>query len=415
MTTRTINVSLAEQTPRVRTLVFTPVLSSVDGDVLLAVPFKFNTNAEGDATIALPVKASGSIRYDYKIPKEGTRQYSTGTFYLSAGAAIDLDDLINAGGTASDTLIEYVDTAITNAITNVFPTRTEGGVLYADGSAAITQDNAHFFYEDSTNTLKLGESGYNVSTAGWNAASPSFLQIGNNITPYAHGSGPGVYGIKCDMYSSQSSGSFKQTSGIRVRANNAASGGSYITTSVESFVTNSGASANAVAGTLLQAVEGIAQITNPISGNLAGAVGGDFYSQLSSGGSPGAAANLWGVRSTVSSYNAWTLTNAYGFKVTLELSNGPTTNAYGIALTGWSGSAVDNSYGIYMDTSIDRGTSLKYAIYSSALSPSLLSGPLQLVNMTAPGASITGGILYVESGALKYRGSNGTITTLGAA
>jgi hypothetical protein len=37
-------------------------------------------------------------------------------------------------------------------------------------------------------------------------------------------------------------------------------------------------------------------------------------------------------------------------------------------------------------------------------------------NGTAPSANLTGGgILYVESGALKYRGSSGTITTLGAA
>jgi hypothetical protein len=34
---------------------------------------------------------------------------------------------------------------------------------------------------------------------------------------------------------------------------------------------------------------------------------------------------------------------------------------------------------------------------------------------TAPTANITGGRLYVEAGALKYRGSGGTVTTLGAA
>jgi hypothetical protein len=41
---------------------------------------------------------------------------------------------------------------------------------------------------------------------------------------------------------------------------------------------------------------------------------------------------------------------------------------------------------------------------------------LLMQNGTAPSANLTGGgILYVESGALKYRGSSGTITTLGAA
>jgi hypothetical protein len=41
---------------------------------------------------------------------------------------------------------------------------------------------------------------------------------------------------------------------------------------------------------------------------------------------------------------------------------------------------------------------------------------LAIYNSTAPGSNATsGGYLYVESGALKYRGSSGTITTLGAA
>jgi len=43
-------------------------------------------------------------------------------------------------------------------------------------------------------------------------------------------------------------------------------------------------------------------------------------------------------------------------------------------------------------------------------------GYFGLLNATAPAANLTGGgYLYVESGALKYRGSSGTITTLGAA
>jgi hypothetical protein len=41
---------------------------------------------------------------------------------------------------------------------------------------------------------------------------------------------------------------------------------------------------------------------------------------------------------------------------------------------------------------------------------------IHISNGTAPTANLTGGgVLYVESGALKYRGSSGTITTLGAA
>ena len=41
---------------------------------------------------------------------------------------------------------------------------------------------------------------------------------------------------------------------------------------------------------------------------------------------------------------------------------------------------------------------------------------LLMQNGTAPTASLAGGgIMYVEAGALKYRGSSGTVTTIGPA
>jgi hypothetical protein len=44
------------------------------------------------------------------------------------------------------------------------------------------------------------------------------------------------------------------------------------------------------------------------------------------------------------------------------------------------------------------------------------TGVVNLTNTTAPSVNLSGGgILYVESGALKYRGSSGTITTIGPA
>ena len=37
---------------------------------------------------------------------------------------------------------------------------------------------------------------------------------------------------------------------------------------------------------------------------------------------------------------------------------------------------------------------------------------IQIADGTAPTANVTGGQLYVEAGALKYRGSSGTVTTI---
>ena len=44
-----------------------------------------------------------------------------------------------------------------------------------------------------------------------------------------------------------------------------------------------------------------------------------------------------------------------------------------------------------------------------------LTGNFFLSNTTAPATPTGGGVIYVEAGALKYKGSSGTVTTLGAA
>jgi|688.fasta_scaffold00518_79 hypothetical protein len=60
---------------------------------------------------------------------------------------------------------------------------------------------------------------------------------------------------------------------------------------------------------------------------------------------------------------------------------------------------------------LDAQTILKAPIASPTF-----TGKVNLTNTTAPTANMTGGgILYVEAGALKYRGSSGTITTIGPA
>jgi hypothetical protein len=54
-------------------------------------------------------------------------------------------------------------------------------------------------------------------------------------------------------------------------------------------------------------------------------------------------------------------------------------------------------------------------LLGTASAPTSAAKCIVLANGTAPSTNITGGTVYVESGALKYRGSAGTITTLGAA
>lgn len=108
MTTRTVNIALIEAVPQVRTLVFKPRLASVDGGVLLRQQYTCVTNSSGVGTINLPVKTGSSIRYDFEIPKVGGKDI--GHFVISDGSAVTLDALIAAGGSITDSVIDYGNT-----------------------------------------------------------------------------------------------------------------------------------------------------------------------------------------------------------------------------------------------------------------------------------------------------------------
>ena len=94
--------------------------------------------------------------------------------------------------------------------------------------------------------------------------------------------------------------------------------------------------------------------------------------------------------------------------------------------------SVADSFGVGFDETIASGNNIRFRFSKSADSylngtgnvgigtttPSeklTLDGRQFLSNQTAPGTPTAGGIIYVESGALKYIGSSGTITTLGVA
>jgi hypothetical protein len=66
-----------------------------------------------------------------------------------------------------------------------------------------------------------------------------------------------------------------------------------------------------------------------------------------------------------------------------------------------------------------KATSLKMTLDASgnllvglATAGTTAAKTIQIADGTAPTGNVTGGQLYVESGALKYRGSSGTVTTL---
>jgi hypothetical protein len=92
------------------------------------------------------------------------------------------------------------------------------------------------------------------------------------------------------------------------------------------------------------------------------------------------------------------------------------------ALTGVAPVVLNGFYSIF-NTVFDKPSSTLVALSGTGGSTGSIdyfqyvnADRLLMQNGTAPAANLTGGgILYVEAGALKYRGSSGTITTLGIA
>jgi hypothetical protein len=72
-----------------------------------------------------------------------------------------------------------------------------------------------------------------------------------------------------------------------------------------------------------------------------------------------------------------------------------------------------NNWDLQLDTSADKFSIRRNSVDLVAIDS---VGNVTIANTgAAPSTPSSGGVLYVEAGALKYRGSSGTITTLGAA
>jgi hypothetical protein len=92
----------------------------------------------------------------------------------------------------------------------------------------------------------------------------------------------------------------------------------------------------------------------------------------------------------------------------LRYSFGANQHSWFIAPSGTAGNTITFTQAMTLDASGNLLVGLTTAGTTAAKT-------IQIANGTAPTANVTGGQLYVESGALKFRGSSGTITTIAAA
>lgn len=128
--TRSILIDVVQQYPNAHKLVITPVLTGADQQTLLPTPHIFTLSNSGniilpDGTdtgnnlIDLPVKSSGTIQYDWEIYAKpltaaNNEPIASSSFYLSAGSQLNFADLVAAGGEATDTILDYIDSAFEN-------------------------------------------------------------------------------------------------------------------------------------------------------------------------------------------------------------------------------------------------------------------------------------------------------------
>jgi len=113
MAERTVNIELVEQVPQARRLRFFPALTSIDDGVLLEEKYEVTTDAEGVATIELPVLAEGTVRYDLELPSSNGK--TKARIYLPAGDdPINLSELLALSGGLTDNITGYIDQAVAN-------------------------------------------------------------------------------------------------------------------------------------------------------------------------------------------------------------------------------------------------------------------------------------------------------------
>ena len=96
-----------------------------------------------------------------------------------------------------------------------------------------------------------------------------------------------------------------------------------------------------------------------------------------------------------------------------SIINGTLTTAYGLLVNAQKTTNVTNGWAIYASGASDNSYFAGNVLIGGTTVPASAAGCLVLHNAAAvPTGNITGGTLYSESGALKWRGSSGTITTI---
>jgi len=131
-----------------------------------------------------------------------------------------------------------------------------------------------------------------------------------------------------------------------------------------------------------------------------GSIGNAFWADSGSNGILSISANAYLTTSDLITGWKYATTNPAG---RYQISE--TTHSWYTAASGTAGTAITFTQAMTLDALGNLLVGLTAAGTTAAKT-------IQIANGTAPTANVTGGQLYVEAGALKYRGSSGTVTTI---
>ena len=275
----------------------------------------------------------------------------------------------------------------------IMSTMTAGSMLFACSSGLISQDNANLFWDDSSNRLGIGTSAA-PSTTLHVISTSNQMRIGASTTGYWNTS-VGSTGI-VSMDAVGSGASFRMSDPLTVSSASA---------TIPAVTANNDGSGDRF---------GFAVINM----NSSGAVSASAIQQF------GASDTLGFTR-----YSLFVGDQAGSFKINTGAMTPTAVGTERITISN-TGLVTINETGADADFRVE-GDTLTHMIFTDASSATeniallasgapnwqSMDGGIFIGNASAvpSGNPSSGGFLYVESGALKFRGSSGTVTTIAAA
>lgn len=180
---QSIHFASRQQTPgKVQLILWPSVLVGSDEEVLLSQNWVFLSDTDGTMTFELPVKETGTIKWNYILPSNPGR-VSQGSFNLEkTTGTIEFDDLVGpAGADATDSVKDYVDQQIAAL---PLPPKVYVANILQDGASTIPGEG------DSVANVIIDELDLTFEYAGTGTfllSSPLFAQQENGNWPLVAG------------------------------------------------------------------------------------------------------------------------------------------------------------------------------------------------------------------------------------